>query len=198
MKDCPNCEAPLHDHEAVCPRCGEKQYVRKSDIGSNLVDQKSTMSPVPAVLVIVLIVAGLLFAAQQSWIGQLIARGPVKQNPMDTITPPMARQMLEDKVTSNLSSVGAKGTFVWKQGDQKTDLNNPRPVSLDVETKLTDPKGQHVLIVEPAKGLMEKANVTTITLSDTKAHATWTYTLAPPAPEPDQSQPDQSQGDQSQ
>jgi hypothetical protein len=71
---------------------------------------------------------------------------------------------------------------VGKDGDQRADKNSPllKSVVLDVETQLKDPKGQHEMIVDPVKSLMDKGNVRTITLNDTKAHATWTYTLAPP------------------
>jgi hypothetical protein len=185
MKDCPRCEAPLHDHEATCPRCGEKQYVTKSLAGSSLFEQKSTMNPVPAVVVIVLILVGLGLAAQQSWIGQIMTRGPVKGDPMDSITTVVARQMIEEKITANLAAVGAKGTFDWKDGDQKADKNSPllKSVALDIETQLKDPKGQHEAIVDPIKPLMDRGNVRSITMNDTKAHATWTYTLAPAVPD---------------
>jgi len=184
MKDCPRCEAPLHDHEAICPRCGEKQYVKKGSGGSSLFENQSTMNPVPAIVVIVLILVGLGFAASQSWIGQIMTRGPVKGDPMDSITPVVARQLIEEKITANLSAVDAKGTFDWKDGGLKADRNSPilKSVTLDVETQLKDPKGQHEAIVNPVKPLMERGNVTTITLNDTRAHATWTYSLAPPAP----------------
>jgi hypothetical protein len=187
MKDCPRCEAPLHDHEAICPRCGEKQYVKKGLTGSSLFEDKSTMNPVPMIVIIVLIVVGLGFAASQSWIGQMMTRGPVKADPMDSITPVVARQLIEEKITANLAAVNAKGTFDWKEGDQKADRNSPilKSVTLDIETQLKDPKGQHEMIVNPIKPLMDRGNVTTITLNDTKAHATWTYSLAPPAAAPD-------------
>jgi len=184
MKDCPRCEAPLHDHESVCPRCGEKQIVSKSLSDSSLFEQKSTMNPVPVIVVIVLIIAGLGFAAKESWIGQLLARGPVQADPMDSITPVVARQLIEEKITANLASVGATGKFEWKENDGKADKNSPliKSCTLDIETALKDPKGQHDMVVEPAKAYMDKGNVRAITMNDVKAHATWTYTLAPPAP----------------
>jgi hypothetical protein len=185
MKDCPRCEAPLHDHEAICPRCGEKQYVKKGFGGSSLVDDKSTMSPVPAIIVVTLIIVGVIYAASQSWIGQMLTRGPVKADPMDSITPVVARQLIEEKATANLAAVNAKGTFDWKEGGMKADRNSPilKSVTLDIETELKDPKGQHDSIVTPIKQYMERGFVSTITLNDTRAHATWTYSLAPPAPD---------------
>jgi len=181
MHDCPRCEAPLHDHETVCPRCGEKQYVPHSARRANLVEGEVPFNPVPLLLVICVIGAGLFFAVQHSWIGELITQPPAKVEAAATETPPVLRQMLQDKIATNLASVNAKGTFTWKQGDAKADLNSPQPVDLDIETQLSDGKTQRHMIIDSVKDLMDKANVTTITLNDKRSHATWTYSLSPPA-----------------
>jgi hypothetical protein len=182
MHDCPGCEAPLHDHETVCPRCGEKQFVNPAASGSNfstLIEQPSRFNPLPMLVVFVIVGGGLFFAAQQSWIGKLIMRGPIKEDA--AVSQSQARQTLEEKIQANLAAVKAKGKLTWKQGDQKAERESPQPVELDIETQLADPKAERRLIVDPVKNMMDKANVVTIILSDTRAHASWTYSLGPSA-----------------
>jgi hypothetical protein len=133
-------------------------------------------------MVVGLVVVGgaLFYFASHSWIGEMLTRGPVKEDPMATVTAPQARQMIQDKVTAGLSQINAKAKFEWKSGEKAVDITAPEPVELAIETVMSNPKEQRKSIMDPVKDLMEKANVATVTLNDTKAHATWTYNLGAP------------------
>ncbi len=88
--------------------------------------------------------------------------------------------MIEQAITSKLTSFGAKGTFKWAAGDNPADVNTATPVQLSVDTTMPDPAKRKEVIDADAKNLMDKANLTTITLTESKSHSTATYTLAPP------------------
>jgi hypothetical protein len=167
MHDCPQCEAPLHGHEKVCPRCGTKQHVTSSYDGPTF-EETRPFNPIPMVVGLVVVGGALFYFASHSWIGEMLTRGPVKEDPMATVTAPQARQMIQDKVTAGLSQINAKAKFEWKSGEKAVDI-------------MSNPKEQRKSIMDPVKDLMEKANVATVTLNDTKAHATWTYNLGAPA-----------------
>ncbi len=139
------------------------------------------MNPVPIVIAVIVLLAGGVYAVQTSWIGQLMRRGPVQDDPMDKITMPQARDAIENGITSGLTAVGAKGTFKYMVAGQPASKADPKPVELSVDTELKDPK-EHKAIVDPIKPYMEKAQISTLTMSDKKSHATWTYNLAPPTP----------------
>jgi hypothetical protein len=180
MHDCPGCAAPLHGHEKVCPRCGTPQPVRPEMLEPSIFDRKEDFNPLPLVVGIVLVGAALYFLAQNSWIGQVMNRPPEKVDPLASVTAPQARQMLQQAITTKLTTFGAKGTFKWAAGENPGDINTATPVQLTVDTTMPDPTKRKEVIDADAKNLMDKANVTTITLTESKSHSTATYTLAPP------------------
>ena len=181
MHDCPQCSTPLHGYEDACPRCGAPQRVRKSY--SNLFNsgsQKPGFNPWPFLLVLVFLGVGGFTLAQSSWIGQLMRRGPVQENPLDKMAPQEARQIIFQKVTEGLSSVGATGEFKWTTSDgEQGDMNAPGSVELAIDTKLPDPNVRRQ-IIDPIKELLHPAQVRSLVMNDSASHATWTYTVQAP------------------
>jgi hypothetical protein len=171
---------PLHGHEEVCPSCGEKQYVKPEYRQSNL-PKPPGVNPVPIVIAVVILGIAAVIGLQNSWVGEMMKRGPVQDDPMDKISMADARQLIETGLTQGLTAVSATAKFKYMSAGTETTKADPKPVELQVDTKLTDPK-LHKAIVDPIKQYMEKAQVTTLTMNDSKSHATWTYNLAPPAP----------------
>lgn len=187
MHDCPTCKVPLHGYEEVCPSCGTRQRVRKS-YGSLLSggQQKPSVNVMPFVLAIVLIGLAVFGFAKTSWIGKLMDRGPVVEDPLDKMSWMEARQTLYAKLESGLASVGAKGKYSWKSGDKEADINAAGPVDLTIETTLPDPNMRRG-IIDPVKDLMNKAQIPTLVMTDSKSRATWTYNVQlPPAQAPDE------------
>lgn len=184
MHDCPTCKVPLHDHEEVCPSCGTKQHVRR---GSKLLQgqpgyQKPKVNMVPFVVTAIVVGVIGIFAAQTSWIGQLQRRGPVQEDPLEKMTVGDARNLIETKITEGLTAVGATGKFNYKSAGQPATKATTGPLELEIETALTD-KNQRHAIIDPIKDYMEKAQIPTLVMNDTKAHATWTYTVSAPPPQ---------------
>jgi hypothetical protein len=177
MHDCPRCQVPLHGHEQFCPACGTKQYVRP-EFKSFLKDQEHPFNPLPLALAAAVIGFVILIAAQNSWIGQVMSRGPVVEDPESKLTPPQARQMLETGINTNLAAVGAKGKLTWTCGEQATDLNCPTSVELAIDTELQDPQ-QRRQIIDPVKHFMDRGKISTITMNDSRSHATWVYSMTP-------------------
>jgi hypothetical protein len=168
----------LHGHEQFCPACGTKQYVRP-EYRSFLSQSERPFNPLPFALATVLLAFVLIIAAQNSWIGQVMRRQPEVVDPMSTLTPQAARQMLEEKLVANLTSVGAKGSkLTWTCGEKQVDRNCPQTVDLAIDTQLSDAQ-QRRLVVDPVKQLMDPGKISSITMNDSRSHATWTYSLAP-------------------
>lgn len=187
MHDCPTCKVPLHGHEEVCPSCGTRQRVRKS-YGSLLGGgaQKPSVNVMPFVLAIVVLGLAVFGFAKTSWIGKLMDRGPVEEDPLDKMSWMEARQTLYAKLESGLAAVGAKGKYSWKSGDKPADINAAGPVDLTIDTTLPDPNARRG-IIDPVKDLMNKAQIPTLVMNDTKSRATWTYNVQlPPAQAPDE------------
>jgi hypothetical protein len=182
MHDCPRCAVPLHGHEEICPACGAKQHVR-SEYSSLFTPKKPKQSPLPFVVGALIIVAGLVVAAQNSWIGQMMTHKPVDADPFSSMTPAAARQELEEKITANLAAIGGKGKLIWMANDKVVDRNFSQPVQLTIDAQLPNPKLRRS-IVDPVKQLMNPGQVPTITMSDSRSHATWTYSVSPVAEEP--------------
>jgi hypothetical protein len=181
MHDCPNCRTPLHGHEEVCPACGAGQYVRRGFNASSHVEQAPAVNWMPFVLVIVVVGAGLFIAAQSTWLGQLMKQGPRQEDPMEKLSFMDARNMIEQKLTEGLTAVGAKGKFTWATADgTAADKSAAGNIQLTVDTKLKDMNSRHA-ILDPVKPFMDKALVTTLTMNDSKSHATWTLTVQPSA-----------------
>jgi hypothetical protein len=182
MHDCPRCAVPLHGHEPFCPACGAKQVVR-SEYSSLFTPKKPGQSPLPFVVVALIIVGALVIAAQNSWIGQMMTHKQVNTDPYSTMTPQAARQELEEKIIVNLKSVGGRGKLTWMANDKVVDRNSSEPVELTIDAQLPNPKVRRS-IVDPVKQLMNPGKVPTVTLTDSRSHATWTYSLSPVAEEP--------------
>ncbi len=180
MHDCPTCQVPLHGHEEECPSCGTKQYVKPEFRRSNL-PKPPGVNPMPFIVVLVGLVIVIFVCASNSWIGQVFHRGPVVEDPMDKMTSLDARNAIENGINQGLTAVGAKAKFDYKAGGEPATKDVQKAVELTVDTELKDPK-QHKAIIDPIKGFMEKAQVTTLTMNDSKSHATWTYNLGPADP----------------
>lgn len=180
MHDCPTCQVPLHGYEEVCPSCGTKQYVRPEFRGGSQLPKAPGVNPMPFIVAAVGFVLVFFIVAQNSWIGQLMHRGPVQEDPMDKLTYLDARNAIEQGVNQGLSAVGATAKFDYKAGGEAATKDVQKPVELTIDTELKDPN-QHRSIIDPIKQYMEKAQVTTLTMNDSKSHATWTYNLGPAA-----------------
>ena len=184
MHDCPNCRVPLHGHEEVCPSCGARQVVRRGFSSDRFAPtEKPKVNHLPVVVVVIVLLGALIFAIQSSWIGQMMNRGPVAEDPMDKMTYLDARQLIQSKITENLTAVGAKGKFSWTASGAPVDMNVNQPVELAVATRLQD-KDQRHGIINPIKEYMAKANIPTLTMTDSKSHATWTYSVSMPVSQP--------------
>ena len=177
MHDCPRCQVPLHGHEQYCPACGTKQYVRP-EFRSFLSEGERAFNPLPLALAAVILGFVVVIAAQNSWIGQVMKRGPVVEDPIRSMSPQNARQTLEQQIVNNLASVGAKGKLTWMSGEQVVDRNFNNSVELTIDTELHDAQ-QRRMVVDPVKQLMVPGKISTITMNDSKSHATWTYSIAP-------------------
>ncbi len=181
MYDCPNCRVPLHGYEDSCPSCGTAQYVKKGFRNLSHVQQAPGVNWMPFVAVFVIVGIGIFVAAQSTWIGQVMKQGPRQEDPMEKLTFMDARNIIEQKVTEGLTAVGAKAKFNWQNADgSPSDKNSPQDVQLSIETKLKDPNSRKS-IIDPIKAYMEKAKIPTLTMTDARSHATWTYTVQPSA-----------------
>src|SRR6516162_1505848 len=157
MHDCPRCQVPLHGHEQYCPSCGTRQYVRP-EFRSFLSDGERGFNPLPWAFAAVVLGFVVIFAAQNSWIGQVMKRGPVVEDPLRSMSPQTARQTLEQQVVANLASVGAKGKLTWMAGEKVVDRNFPETVELTIDTELHDAQ-QRRMVVDPVKQLMNPGKI---------------------------------------
>lgn len=189
MYDCPACRVPLHGFEEVCPSCGTKQKVRITEGGGKrssalFAGQQKAKGPNYMPVLVIILIGGILvfWLAQSSWVGQVMRRGPVQEDPLEKITPMQARQMVASKINESLTAIGAKGTVTWAQhgGGGPADINFNGPVEITVETQLSDPQ-LRFQIMDPVKDLMYKAQVLSIVVKDTKKNATWTRNVSMPA-----------------
>lgn len=176
MHDCPRCQVPLHGHEQFCPSCGTKQYVRPEFRSFLTEGGERPFNPLPWAIAVVVLGFGVMFAAQNSWIGQVMKRGPVQEDPLRTMPFQTARQNLEQQINANLAAVGAKAKITWMSGEKPVDINFPESVELSIDTSLSDPQ-QRRNVVDPVKQLMIPGKISTITMNDAKSHATWTYSM---------------------
>lgn len=137
---------------------------------------KRASNPLWLILLALLVGALLFYAVQNSWVGQVIKRGPPPVE--ETLTPQAARTKIESIIMQNLAQQSVSGKFTYTADDKPVDLNYPQSVSLTIDVNLKHPE-QRKSIVEPVKSLMAPANINTITLNDERSHATVTLTLAP-------------------
>jgi hypothetical protein len=187
MHDCPRCKVPLHGHEEFCPSCGTKQVVRKefSDIR---VPEAPPINLVPFIVAFVILLGVGFLAAQSTWIGQLMTHGAPKEDPMDKLTMPQARQMIEQGLTQGLQQVGAPVKITYTADEKPATAAVAMPVKMTVETTLKDPT-THKAIVDAIKPYMEKAEIPVLEMHDTKSRATWTYNVQLGAAKPADSDP---------
>jgi hypothetical protein len=182
MHDCPSCRVPLHGYETECPACGAPQRVTKTQsklFGSDL--KKPSTNYTPFIIIFVVMIGLVAVMAQTSWIGQLITRGPVKEDPLAKMTFQEARTLIDTKLNEGITAAGCKGTLKWQRDDKEVDKLSAGPINLTVDADLPTPE-QHKAIVDPVKDYMDKAQITSLVFNDTKdpkTHRNWTYTVAP-------------------
>ncbi len=177
MHDCPQCQVPLHGHEAFCPVCGQKQQVRPEFQGQSMQEYRKPFNPLGLILIVLLIGGLLFYAIQNSWVGQLIKRGPEPPPGDAALAPPAAREKLENAILQNVSGQSKICKFVYMAGEKTVDRSYPQPVELTIDVNLKDPSIRKS-IVEPVKSLMVPAQIGTLTLNDSHSHATITYSVA--------------------
>ena len=73
--------------------------------------------------------------------------------------------------------MGGTASFKYTRAGAEVDKNSEGPIEMAVEVALQQAE-QRKPIMEPVKELMEKAQVTTLTMNDPKLKATWTYNLS--------------------
>ncbi len=181
MHDCPRCKVPLHGHEQFCPACGAKQIVRP-EYRDIQVPKAPPVNIVPFLVAFAIIVVIGVFAAQGSWVGQLLTHGEQKQDPLDALTLDQARQLIESKISQGLTAIGAPVKISYSYAGAKVDKLLAKPLEMTIDTSLKDPN-QHKAVVDPIKQYMDKARIPTLTMHDARSRATWTYscTLSAPA-----------------
>lgn len=195
MRDCPACRTPLHGYEEVCPSCGAKQYPakgRSGPYGTGFKPQEPKVNLVPFVVGFVVIIIAVVGAMQSTWIGSLMRGEKREVDPMEKMTYLEARNAIESQLTQGLTAAGAKGKLTWQAsggaGTGKPEERNlDAPVELTVATSLAQPE-MRKSIVDPVKPYMEKAKLFTLTVTDARSHATWTYNMQPGTSPPDQAE----------
>jgi len=142
----------------------------------------------PFVVAFFMLGIGGFVLAKSSWIGKVMDRGPVQEDPLAKISWLEARQMLYTRIDEGLKAVGSTGEYTWTaNGGQPGDINSQGPVELTINTELADPNSRRQ-IIDPHKDLMNKAQVPSLTMNDKKSNATWTYTVQAPAVQPNAQQ----------
>jgi hypothetical protein len=187
MHDCPRCRVPLHGHEETCPSCGERQYVEPQYRNSH-VPKAPPFNFMPIIVVIVIVIGVGIYAAQSSWIGQVMSHKNDVADPLDSMTQAQARDMIENGINQGLTAVGATGKITYKAEGQPADKTVAGPVEMTVDTKLASPD-QHKAVIEPIKQYMEKARIPTLVMNDSKSRANWTYQVTLTAPVADDANP---------
>lgn len=179
MHDCPKCEVPLHGHEQFCPSCGTRQYVKPEyRNAAKLATPKVNMIPL-AVAAIAIIVC-IFVAAKDSWVVQILMHKTPAEDPLDKLTTPEARQIIEKQISEGLAAVGAPCSVKYSQAGKESSSSVNEPLEMTIETKLTEPN-QHKAIIDPIKQYMDKAQIPTLVMHDAKSRATWTYSLSLPS-----------------
>jgi hypothetical protein len=142
--------------------------------------KKPPSSPLPWIITLV-VVGGLVFLmAQTSWIGQLITKGPTKEDPLAKMTFQEARTLIDSKLNEGFTAAGVKGTVKWQREEKEVDKLTPGPIDVNVDAALESPD-QHKAIVEPIKDYMPKAEIGQLVFNDTKNPKTkrnWTYRVS--------------------
>ncbi len=187
MHDCPRCKVPLHGHEEFCPSCGTKQVVRK-EFRDIRVPEAPPVNLTPFIVAFVILLGVGFLAAQSTWIGQLMTHGAPKEDPMDKMTMPQARQLIEQGLTQGLKQVNAPVKISYTADGKPATADVAMPVNMTVDTKLDDPTA-HKAIVDAIKPYMEKAEIPTLEMHDSKSRATWTYTVQLGAAKPADNDP---------
>ena len=187
MHDCPRCKVPLHGHEEFCPSCGTKQVVRK-EFRDIRVPEAPPLNLVPFIVAFVILLGVGLLAAQSTWIGQLMTHGAPAEDPMDKMTMPQARQLIEQGLGQGLKQVGAPVKITYTADGKPATADVATPLNMTVDTTLQDPTA-HKAIVDAIKPYMEKAEIPTLEMHDSKSRATWTYTVQLGAAKPAESDP---------
>jgi len=181
MHDCPVCKVPLHGYEPTCPSCGAQQKVTKGYsrmFGDDM--KKPATNPMPFVIAFVVVIGLFAVIAQSSWVGQLLTKGPTKQDPLAKMTYQEARTLIDTKLNEGFTTAAAKGTVKWQQDGKDVDKLAAGPVQVTVDAALNDPE-QHKAIVDPIKDYMDKAQITSLIFNDTKdpkTHRNWTYSVS--------------------
>lgn len=181
MHDCPACRTPLHGYEDNCPVCGVKQIRRKgsgSSLFSNFRTEEPSINWTPIVIAFVVFAGAIVFLVSNSWVGTLLTKGVPASDPMEKMTYQEARILIENKMNEAMSANNVQGKLEWLAAGQPVDKDADQAVELKVSVELPD-KSLRSAIVDPIKEYMEKAKVTTLTMTDEKAHATWTYNMTP-------------------
>lgn len=181
MHDCPACRTPLHGYEENCPVCGAKQSRRKgsgSSLFSNFRTEEPSINWTPIIIALVIFAGTLVFLVSNSWVGTLLTKGAPASDPMEKMSYQEARGLIENKMNEAMQANGVQGKMEWLAAGQPVDKNADQTVELKVSVQLPD-KSMRNAIVDPIKEYMEKAKVATLTMTDEKLHATWTYNMVP-------------------
>jgi len=183
MHDCPGCRVPLHGYEEVCPSCGTRQAVRRgSNKFSSFRPEQPGINWMPFVLTFLVVGIVVVLAMSSSWIGKLITQGPPPTDPMEKMTYMEARAIIEQELTTGLSSVGATSTKLsWADANDGSpaDKNLDKAINLTVDTNLPDANSRKP-IIDKVKDYLEKAKIPTLTMNDSRTHAHWTYNMVAP------------------
>jgi excinuclease UvrABC ATPase subunit len=140
----------------------------------------------PFIVVLVIVIGIGIYAAQSSWIGQVMSHKNDVVDPLDSMTQAQARDMIENGITQGLTAVGATGKITYMVEGKEADKTVNSPVEMTIDTKLQSPD-QHKAVIEPIKQYMEKARIPTLVMNDSKSRANWTYQVTLTAPVADDS-----------
>ena len=151
--------------------------------GTGFKPEEPKVNLVPFVLAFFLLIIFVVGAMQSTWIGQLMREPKHEVDPMEKMTYLDARNAIETGLNQGLAAAGTKGKLTWQAtGGAGTGKGEERnldvPVELSVATSLSQPDLRKQ-IVDPIKPYMEKAKLYTLTVTDSRSHATWTYNMQP-------------------
>lgn len=185
MHDCPKCRVPLHGYEDVCPSCGTKQFQRKGgrfNAASAYQQEEKGINVIPIVVVIIAIGAFLMSALPGSWIGRIMSGNVPQDDPITKMPYTDCRSLINQKLNEGLTAVGATGKIVWAKAGADpapVDMMTDGPVTVQIDTALEDTETRKG-IIEPIKPYMAQAKIDSLTMNDSKHHATWTYNVSVP------------------
>lgn len=181
MHDCPACKVPLHGYEPTCPACGAPQKVTRGYsklLGDEM--KRPATNYTPFIVAALVFVGGFFYLAQAGWVGQLMRRGEVKEDPIAKLTYQEARTLIDTKLNEGFTTAGVAGTIKWQRASADVDKLSAGPVEVTVDAPLNDP-AQHTGIVDPIKDYMGKAEITSLVFNNTKdpkKHQNWTYNVS--------------------